>query len=103
MSTDQELTLEIMSGPLDGAVIALDGDTEWSRAGEGPLAFPWDEELGAPQARFTQEGDGWWLEGLDAPHGTYRINREERVGANVKLQRGDLLKAHNTWLLVRSI
>lgn len=103
MSTDQGLTLEIMSGPLDGMVVELESDTEWSKAGEGSLTFPWDEELGAPQARFTQEGDGWWLEGLEAPHGTYRINREERVGAKVKLQRGDLLKAHKTWLLARSI
>jgi len=97
-----DLALEILSGPLDGAAITLETGAEWSRAGDGPLAFPWDDELGQPQARFTVEDDGWYLEGLDAPHGTYRINREERLKKKEKaqLKSGDILKASQTWLLV---
>jgi hypothetical protein len=95
------LVLEVLSGPLDGAPITLEAEAEWSRSGETPLSFPWDAELGQPQARFTVEDDGWYLEGLDAPHGTYRISREERVtGEKVKLKGRDLLKASQTWLLV---
>ena len=106
MNEGQRLMLEIMSGPLDGATITLETDAEWSRAGAGevPLIFPWDTELGDPQARFiidAEEGH-WYLEGLDAPHGTYRVNREERLtGKKVQLKGGDILKASNTWLLVR--
>lgn len=95
------LVLEILSGPLDGAPITLETEAEWSRTGETPLGFPWDAELGQPQARFTVEDDGWYLEGLDAPHGTYRVNREERVtGKKVQLKGGDILKASQTWLLI---
>ncbi len=102
MREERSLILEILSGPLDGASITLESDAEWGRAGEGPLAFPWDAELGAPQARFTVEGGRWRLEGLDAPHGTYRVNREERLtGRRVQVERGDILKASQTWLLVR--
>jgi hypothetical protein len=92
----------MLSGPLDGASVTLESDAEWSRAGEGPLAFPWDAELGTPQARFTVDEGRWRLEGLNAPHGTYRVNREERVtGKQVQLERGDILKASQTGLLVR--
>ena len=72
-------------------------------SGLPPLAFPWDAELGQPQAQFTIEAGRWYLEGLeDAPHGTYRINREERLtGEKVQLENGDILKASNTWLVVR--
>ena len=96
------LVLEVLSGPLDGVVITLETEAEWSRTGETPLSFPWDAELGQPQARFTVEDDGWYLEGLDAPHGTYRINREERLKKKekVQLKSGDILKASQTWLLV---
>ena len=102
MTEGRSLTLEVLSGPLDGAPIILEAEAEWSRTGEGLLAFPWDVELGTPQARFTVEEDHWYLEGLDSPHGTYRINREERLtGEKVQLEGGDILKASQTWLLVR--
>lgn len=101
--SEGQLVLEILSGPLDGAITKLEAEAEWTRADEGPLAFPWDVELGEPQARFVAEEGGWWLEGLDAPHGTYRINREERIKEKVQLERGDILKASNTWLSVRQV
>jgi hypothetical protein len=102
MSTGQPLTLEVLSGPLDGAAITLEAKADWSRAGKGRLSFPWDAELGAPQARFTLKDDGWHIEGLNVQHGTYRINCEERLtGKSVSLEDGDILKASQTWLLVR--
>jgi hypothetical protein len=106
MNESRTLKLEVLSGPLDGTLIALETDAEWSRAGDGetPLTFPWDTELGAPQARLTFDAEEgrWYLEGLDAPHGTYRVNREERLtGKKVQLKGGDIIKASQTWLLVR--
>jgi hypothetical protein len=95
------LELEVLSGPLDGHVVVLDAAGAWGRGGKGPLRFPWDGELGAPQARFAVDDEGWWLEGLEAPRGTYRVNREEKVRQKVLLKRGDLLKASETWLVVR--
>jgi hypothetical protein len=106
MSESRTLKLEVLSGPLDGAPITLETDAKWTCAGNGetPLTFPWDTELGDPQARFTVDAEEgrWYLEGLDAPHGTYRVNREERLtGKKVQLKGGDIIKASQTWLLVR--
>jgi hypothetical protein len=101
MKEGRSLTLEILSGPLDGAAITLKEEAEWSRAGDGPLAFPWDDELGEPQACFQVDEAGWSLEGYKSPHGTYRINQGERVSTGkIQLAKGDLLKASATWLLV---
>lgn len=98
------LKLEILSGPLDGHVVTLQDETVWAAAGTGPLIFPWDNQLGKPQARFLTREDGWWLEGGDAPHATYRLaGSREKVSCPVCLAPGDILRAGRTWLLVREI
>lgn len=105
MSEQRKLVVEMLSGPLDGATSDLDGEAEWSRAGAGPLAFPWDEELGTPQAHFRPMQDGWNLEPVKSPRGTYRmnVNGPERIAGAVAIEASDLLKASGTWLLVRTI
>lgn len=104
MSEQQKLVIEILSGPLDGLVIALHKEAEWTCAAGGPLAFPWDDELGEPQARFTVDESGWSLEGCKSPHGMYRINQQERIGKDkIQLAEGDILKASSTWVLVREV
>ena len=97
------LHLELLNGPLDGRTIELESEALWRQAGEGPLTFPWDAELGRPQARFYRQGDGWWLEAYPAAHGTYCVNRAGRIQGSVQLQGGDLLKASEVWLLVARI
>lgn len=103
--SDHRLTLEVLNGPLDGASITLQAATEWTRTGNSPLAFPWDTELGEPQARFTVDAQGWWLEGLPAAHGTYRFGQgePEKVRTKVQLEEGDTLKASETWLRVEAL
>jgi|GEM_PF-6641185 len=81
----------------------LEKETIWSKKGEGPLSFPWDAELGDSQARFFYEGTEWWLEGFKAQHGTYRLNREERIEGKVRLDAKDMLKASVSWLLVHKV
>jgi hypothetical protein len=101
VSKGRRLELEILSGPLDGHIVSLEAEAEWTAVGNGPLAFPWDQELGEPQARFAVDEQGWGLESRKSPHGTYRINQEEKVQGRVQLEKGDVLKASHTWLLVR--
>ena len=102
MNQARKLVLEVLNGPLDGAVITLTAAAEWTAAGIGPLAFPWDGELGKPQARLAVDEQGWSLKGVRSPHGTYRINREERITTGtLQLARGDIIKGGNTWLLVQ--
>jgi hypothetical protein len=98
----RQLTLEVLNGPLDGAEIVIATETEWSRGGDGPLAFPWDAELGEPQAKFTVDDQGWWIEGLSSPHGTYRLSgaSQERITAKRALAADDVFKASATWLRV---
>ena len=103
MNGAPRLVLEVLSGPLDGAVIALEVDTEWRRGETGPLAFPWDLELGEPQARFVANQGNWCLEAAGGTHGTYRLNHQERVDGRVILEEGDIIKASRSWLVVQRV
>ena len=98
----QVLRLEVLNGPLDGATVTLEKETAWTRGRQGPLAFPWDEELGEPQAHFRPDENGWTLTGHHAAHGTHRINTREKVTSPIQLEKGDVLKASGTWFLVRA-
>jgi hypothetical protein len=95
-----KLSLEMLNGPLDGYVVTLETEANWGKEGEGPLSFPWDSELGEKQARFFPEAGKWWIEGYDAPQGTYCINHQRRIQKKMQLEKGDLLKASDTWLKV---
>ncbi len=96
-----KLTLEVLSGPFDGQIVTLESTTEWSKSGSGVLSFPWDGEMGTPQARFIVTDGKWWLE----PIGNRRSTRRngEAIKEKVALSPGDWLKAAETWLLVRKI
>jgi hypothetical protein len=98
-----KLILEILNGPLDGHVVTLETETSWGKEGDGPLIFPWDTGLGTKQARFFPEGENWWIEGYNAPQGTYYVNPQRRIEKKTQLSEGDLLKASDTWLLVSQI
>jgi hypothetical protein len=99
----QELVLEILNGPLDGHVIILESGTEWTRAPERRMAFPWDDELGEPQCRFIPEQKRWWIEPVRSAHHTYVLNRDMRILEKTALQLGDILKASKTWLWIKDI
>jgi hypothetical protein len=103
VSAEHILELEVLTGPLDGHIISLQADAEWTGAGSGPLAFPWDDELGEPQVLLTLDEHGWGIESRKSPHGTYRINQEEKVQGRIQLEQGDVLKASNTWLLIHRL
>jgi hypothetical protein len=99
------LVLECLNGPLDGHQIELTVAAEWRSKGETPLVFPWDSELGNPQARFFPENGNWYLEGYrETLHGTYRINNGgEKIDHPVRLGDGDILKASQTLLIVSTM
>lgn len=99
--SEAKLKLEVVNGPLDGHTITIEAETTWSKDGEGALIFPWDTELGTPQARFFKEGNNWFIEGCQASHGTY--HNMEPVETKVKLKKEDLLKASDTWIMIHKI
>jgi hypothetical protein len=104
MNKQRKLVLQVLNGPLDGAVLTLQSDTAWSCAGSGPLVFPWDDELGKPQACFIADEQGWSLQSFKSPHGTHRMNQRERLTeGRIQLAEGDLLGASSTWLLVHQV
>lgn len=103
MNSRKKIIFEILAGPLDGHVITLENDTEWTRAVGSLLSFPWDDDLGQPQGRFLIEENQWMIEPFNSPHGTYFVNRETSLSERAVLQEGDLLKASRTWIMVRLI
>ena len=99
-----KLTLEIVAGPLDGYVLSIEGETFWTCSRSSPLGFPWDQELGNPQGRFFMKDGSWMLESCKVKHGTYHCVRNGgKIEQAICLSEGDLLKASETWLLVRKI
>lgn len=98
-----KLSLEVLNGPLDGQLVTLETETTWGKKGDGPLSFPWDIELGAPQARFFTEEGKWWIEGFEAPHGTYCLNRQIKIEEKMQIEQGDLLEASETWMMVNQV
>jgi hypothetical protein len=83
--------------------VVLTGETPWGKQSKSPLGFPWDLELGNPQARFFPDAGAWWIEALTALHATERIRRKgqkECIAGKVRLEPGDLLRASETWLRV---
>ncbi len=99
-----KLTLEVLNGPLDGQTITLDVDADWTAAPGSLLSFPWDGELGGPQARFVLEADGWNLQPSDeAKRGTHLLRADAEDRLPVVLQEDDVLKASSTWLRVIKI
>jgi hypothetical protein len=98
--------LEVLSGPLDGTRIELEGETLWTGLTGSRLSFPWDGELGQPQARLFVRDGCWMLEAFPSQHGTYCMAGGEgmRLGeVEIELQRDMLIKASSTWLKVISI
>src|SRR3712207_3952409 len=94
-----QLIIEVLNGPLDGARIVVQADTEWRRIGVSPLAFPWDAGLGEPQACLFFDGIAWKIEGYIAQRRTHLL----RVGQDfivsqpaISLEKHDIFKASNT-------
>ena len=99
----RSLTLEVLNGPLDGAEIQITAETAWTKGLGGPLSFPWDNELGEPQAVITPSENGWFLVPNPSAQGIYRINTKEIIKEKFVLSTDDVLKAGCTWLLVKKV
>jgi hypothetical protein len=100
MSEISPLELEVLTGPLDGTHLHLTAETAWTRQPGSPLSFPWDTELGQPQARFVPGEQGWRLEPANAKRGTHLLRPDAEDELPATLQAGDVLKASHTWLRV---
>lgn len=100
MSAIAPLELEVLNGPLDGARLILTAETTWTRDPGSLLSFPWDIELGQPQARFVPGEQGWRLEPAGAKRGTHLLRPDAEDELPATLQAGDVLKASYTWLRV---
>lgn len=100
MNKKSKLELEILSGPLDGQVVTITADSDWTRLPGSLLSFPWDDELGAPQARFVLAAEGWQLQPAKARRGTHLLRADAEDQLPIALQTDDVVKASATWLKV---
>jgi hypothetical protein len=97
------LEIEVLNGPLDGVHLKLETEADWTRLPGSILSFPWDDELGEPQARFIPDEQGWQMEPIQSKRGTHLLREGEEVQLPTTLQAGDILKASSTWLMVNKI
>jgi len=103
MDKGKKLDIEVLTGPLDGHVITIEDKAEWTCLAGGLLAFPWDTELGQPQSWFMVEEEDWLIEPISSSHGTYIFNREMKLSEKTVLQKGDILKASKTWIMIKDM
>jgi hypothetical protein len=103
MNEKPKLELEVLSGPLDGQTITIQSDSDWTRIPGSPLSFPWDDELGEPQARFVLLDEGWQLQPAETRRGTHLLRPDTEDRLPVTLQSGDILKASGTWLKIHAL
>lgn len=99
----EKLELEILTGPLDGVRVQIEAETAWTRQPDSPLSFPWDSELGEPQARFVPGEKGWQIEPVSAKRGTHLLRHDAEDRLPAVLQVDDVLKAGDTWLRVCAV
>ncbi len=100
------LEIEIISGPQDGTIIILteeDHTTLWTKDIGSKLSFPWDTELGSPQAIIRHKGDEWEIEAYDSPHGLYVMNGDGKLLGIKKIKKGQIYRANYTWLKMKNI
>lgn len=101
-----DLIIEFINGPFDGYRVVLSHDTEWVKEGDSPLAFPWDNDLGMPQARFYQKDGEWFIDNMpNNIHGTYcldnnNIQKSTKIQEKFLLGAGMVLRASKTWLRI---
>jgi hypothetical protein len=103
MNEKNALIIEVLSGPLDGTVLEIKTEVTWTKMPGSSLSFPWDTELGEPQAVITPSENGWFLIPKSLPKAVYRINSKEIIKKKSVLLDGDVLKAGSTWLLVKKV
>jgi len=100
------LEIEIISGPQDGMIITLTEEnliTQWTRDNGSLLSFPWDKELGSPQAVIRYQGGVWEIESQDALHGLYVMNGGGKISGTNKIEIGQIYRANYTWLKIKNI
>ncbi len=95
-----KLSLQILNGPLDGQEVILIKETSWTKSGSDELSFPWEEELGTPQAKFFSQDGKWYIEGHEASHGTYCLNQKVKILEKMQVKKGDLLVANKIFLKI---
>jgi len=98
------LVVEEGPGLSPGEVFAVRGEVVVGRASTCDVVVP-DPGAGARHARLVTEGEGFWLEDLGSPGGTYLNGR--KLEAPAPLRQGDRMRVastvlrfvqpHNTW------
>ncbi|MBN1679824.1 MAG: FHA domain-containing protein [Anaerolineae bacterium] len=102
----EEISIALMSGPQDGAVLSfetlLDSDeaTELTigRREGCDVCLSYDSQVSREHAMLSYDGEQFWLEDIGSTNGTFI--GEERVTSRVGVKPGQLFRVGRTWLRV---
>ncbi|MBN1200529.1 MAG: FHA domain-containing protein [Anaerolineae bacterium] len=101
-----EITIALMSGPQDGAMLSFetlldDGGPVEITIGrrEGcDICLSYDSQVSREHARLIFDGNCFWLEDMDSTNGTFLD--EDKITGRVEIEPGELFRVGRTWLRV---
>lgn len=93
-----KVTLEVMSGPMDGQVFNFHKSVGIGRDDTNEIPLPLDKFISRRHARILVIEPECFLEDLGSTNGTFVD--EERLRGRILLERGKLFRVGKTWLQI---
>ena len=105
----EEISIAIMSGPQDGAVLAfermLDSDEPVEitigRREDCDVSLNYDSQVSREHAMLVYDSGEFWLEDRNSTNGTYI--GDDQISGRVSLTPGQLFRVGRTWLRVEPV
>lgn len=104
-----EITIALMSGPKDGAVLTFetlvnsDRPTELTigRREGCDVCLSYDSQVSREHAVVVYDGDMFWLQDLDSTNGTFVD--DDRIEGREPIAPGQLFRVGRTWLRIEPL
>ena len=93
-----DVTLELLSGPLDGQVFNFTRTVDIGRDTSCEVPVPVDKFISRRHARILVVEPECFLEDLDSTNGTYV--EEKRLKGRVILSKGQMFRVGKTWMQI---
>ena len=93
-----KVTLELLSGPLDGEVFQFQSTIDIGRENTCEVPIPVDKFISRRHARILVVEPECFLEDMDSTNGTYV--ESQRLRGRVLLSKGQTFRVGKTWMQI---